>query len=335
MKRRIRRTVFLLLSLWFLLGAAAAEPYTVPKNLAEVSGLPENPEAPAMRTRTDGGTVSISVDGELTALNVCWNRIVFPLTLQDGEAAFTIDKKMVRVGVRGKQNGLKWTLRNPEEESGAEDTLLCSVTPCGAEIQQGFAVLRKTGSGNEYQYYRAESVDVKKPGYYYWVPIDAEISTEVLKTDGEGRPVKIRETQKITCEQRTIESDDRKADRETVQTMKQEMREAAEKLNVEPDPDDWELDTEGSMEITLKAAVNDAEHSGIRTSDTPLTSANAYAPIRSTPLPISMEERFSHLRKAFAPMLTLPFTLISVMQEAYASQGRSGANAESPSAVLD
>ena len=280
MRKGIGRIFCFLFAALLLSGQYAwAEPYTVPKQLQEVSGLPDNPEAPSMKTRTKDGTVTVAIDGDLLALNVNWRNFRFPLTLQGGEASFTMDREMIRMGVGKKQSGVTWTLYDASGDSReygisgmngeTGGMLTCEVRPYDTEIMMpGFAILRKAASDNEYDYYEAEYAKVRKPGYYYWVPTEVQVLfSEILETDGEGNPVRVKETQEITCEQRTIESSDRKANRETVRILQQEMREAAERLHVEPDLNDWELDTKGCVEIRLRPAVNRALASTLKATD--------------------------------------------------------------------
>jgi len=98
------RVLALSLVLAMVLGvsAAYADAYTVPKTLKDVTGLPENPEVPTMKTKNDGKTETVTVDGQLASLAANWGDGVIPLTLENGTATFDITGHNTQQGMEGK-----------------------------------------------------------------------------------------------------------------------------------------------------------------------------------------------------------------------------------------
>lgn len=98
------RVIALSLVLAMVLGvsAAYADAYTVPKTLKDVTGLPENPDVPAMKTKNDGKTETVTVDGQLASLSAVWGDETAPLTLNNGSVSFDITGHNTQQGMEGK-----------------------------------------------------------------------------------------------------------------------------------------------------------------------------------------------------------------------------------------
>ena len=87
----ISRILALLLSALLLsCSLAAAEDYAAPMNAADIVGLPAMPDVPAMKTKNDGVTETITLSEELESLSAYWNWGAFPITLEGTTATYDI-----------------------------------------------------------------------------------------------------------------------------------------------------------------------------------------------------------------------------------------------------
>jgi len=89
----MKKTLAILLAAIMLLSvsAAVAEGYNFPATLKGVEGVPEMPEVPALKTKNDGVTQTVTADGEFESLSAVVNWQWLPITFEDGVATFSMD----------------------------------------------------------------------------------------------------------------------------------------------------------------------------------------------------------------------------------------------------
>ena len=214
------RVIALSLVLAMVLGvsAAYADAYTVPKTLKDVAGLPENPEVPTMKTKNDGKTETVTLDGQLASLSANWDNELFALDVKDGTATFDISGRNLQLGCEGKStwyfgdvaitkvtkldkthydysitkndDGTFTVVEEPYTEiygvySGAADADL--KYPTDKVVEKGS--YKGYASSKDYYYTETKTpyTAVRNPGYVYWYPVSGLKDRERYYIDPDTR----------------------------------------------------------------------------------------------------------------------------------------------------